>query len=290
MGALMGIVLGLAAAITYGAADFVGGLVSRRTNVLAVVLFSQLWGFALLLAALPFFGAAASGKDIVWGAAAGLTGAAGIVFLYRGLSLGRMTVVAPTTAVEAAAIPVIFGLVGGERPSAVALAGVAVALAAVALVSSSPRGSPGDTSGQGGGEGRLPPGLPDALVAGLAFGLFFISLERTGSESGLWPLVAARATAMVAVGASGLLTRRSLRPSSGTIGSIATAGGLDALANILYLLASRQELLSLVAVLTSLYPASTVVLARVVLRERLWRVQAGGLFLAGVGVALIGLG
>lgn len=285
----MGIVLGLAAAVTYGAADFVGGLVSRRTNVLAVVLFSQLWGFTLLLAALPFFGAAVSGGDIAWGAAAGLAGAAGIVFLYRGLSLGRMTVVAPTTAVEAAAIPVIFGLVAGERPSPVALAGVAVALAAVALVSSSPRESPGDTSGQG-GSGGLPPGLPDALVAGLAFGLFFIGLERTGSASGLWPLVAARATAIGAVGASGLLTRRSLRPSSGTTRSIATAGGLDALANILYLLASRQELLSLVAVLTSLYPASTVLLARVVLHERLWRVQAGGLFLAGIGVALIGLG
>ncbi|MDQ3765788.1 MAG: DMT family transporter [Actinomycetota bacterium] len=285
----MGIVLGLAAAIIYGAADFVGGLVSRRTNVLGVVLFSQLWGTAPLLAAVPFFDATVAGEDFAWGAAAGVAGAAGVVFLYRGLSLGRMTVVAPTTAVEAATIPVIFGLVGGERPTAVALAGVAVALPAVALVSSSPRGAPNDT-GTRGGEGRLPPGLPEALVAGLAFGLFFISLERTGSGSGLWPLVAARATAMLCVGAGALLTRRSLRPSPGTAAGIATAGTLDVLANVLYLLASRQGLLSLVAVLTSLYPASTVLLARVVLRERLWRVQAGGLFLAAVGVALIALG
>ena len=286
----MGLVLGLAAAVTYGAADFVGGLVSRRTNVLAVVLFSQLWGTGLLLAALPFFGSDVSGGDLAWGVAAGLAGAAGIVFLYRGLSIGRMTVVAPTTAVEAAIIPVIFGLVGGERPSGIALAGVAVALPAVALVSSSPRRSPGDAGGPSGGEGLLPLGLPEALVAGLAFGLFFISLERTGAGSGLWPLVAARAAAMAAVGAVGLLARRSLRPAPGTAPSIAAAGGLDVVANILYLLASRRGLLSLVAVLTSLYPASTVLLARVVLRERLWRVQAAGLVLAGVGVALIALG
>ncbi|MDQ3783824.1 MAG: DMT family transporter [Actinomycetota bacterium] len=286
----MGIVLGLAAAIVYGAADFVGGLVSRRTNVLAVVLFSQLWGAVPLLAAVPFFGAAVSGEDLVWGAAAGLAGAAGVVFLYRGLSIGRMTMVAPTTAVEAATIPVVFGLTGGERPSTVALAGVALALPAVALVSSSPRGAPEEGAGNGGGAGRMPPGLAEALIAGLAFGLFFISLERTGSGSGLWPLVAARATALVSVGAIALLTRRTLRPSPGTAAGIATAGGLDALANILYLLASRHGLLSLVAVLTSLYPASTVLLARVVLRERLWRVQAGGLFLAAVGVALIALG
>ncbi|MBA3350702.1 MAG: EamA family transporter [Actinobacteria bacterium] len=282
----MGIVLGLAAAVIYGAADFVGGLVSRRTNVLAVVLFSQLWGTAPLLAAVPFFGATVTTGDLIWGAAAGLAGAGGIVFLYRGLSVGRMTVVAPTTAVEAATIPVIFGLVGGERPSAVALAGVALALPAVALVSSSPRSAPGEI-GHGGDASRLPPGLLEALVAGLAFGFFFISLERTGSGSGLWPLVVARATAMVSVGAAAVLTRRSPRPSPGTTAGIATAGGLDVLANILYLLASRQGLLSLVAVLTSLYPASTVLLARVVLRERLWRVQAAGLLLAALGVALI---
>lgn len=286
----MGVVLGLAAAVTYGAADFVGGLVSRRTNVLAVVLFSQLWGTALLLAAVPFFGSVVSAGDLVWGVAAGVAGAAGIVFLYRGLSIGRMTVVAPTTAVEAAIIPVIFGLVGGERPSGVALAGVAVALPAVALVSSSPRRSPGDAGEPSGGEGLLPLGLPEALVAGLAFGLFFISLERTGAGSGLWPLVAARGAAMLAVGAVGVLARRSLRPAPGTAPSIAAAGGLDVAANILYLLASRRGLLSLVAVLTSLYPASTVLLARVVLRERLWRVQAAGLVLAGAGVALIALG
>ncbi len=276
----MGIVLGLAAAIIYGAADFVGGLVSRRTNVLGVVLFSQLWGTAPLLAAVPFFDATVAGEDFAWGAAAGVAGAAGVVFLYRGLSLGRMTVVAPTTAVEAATIPVIFGLAGGERPSAVALAGVALALPAVALVSSSPRGGPGDTAGHGGVEGRLPPGLLDGLAAGLAFGFFFISLERTGSGSGLWPLVMARATAVVCVGAAALLTGRSLRPSPGTTRSIAAAGGLD----------SRRGLLSLVAVLTSLYPASTVLLARVVLRERLWRVQAAGLVLAAVGVGLIAAG
>ncbi|MDQ3752264.1 MAG: DMT family transporter [Actinomycetota bacterium] len=286
----MGIVFGLAAALIYGAADFVGGLVSRRTNVLSVVLFSQLWGTGPLLLAVPFFGGAVGREDLAWGAAAGLAGAAGIVFLYRGLSIGRMTVVAPTTAVEAATIPVIFGLAGGERPSAVALAGVALALPAVALVSSSPRGGPGDTAGHGGVEGRLPPGLLDGLAAGLAFGFFFISLERTGSGSGLWPLVMARATAVVCVGTAALLTGRSLRPSPGTTRSIAAAGGLDVLANILYLLASRRGLLSLVAVLTSLYPASTVLLARVVLRERLWRVQAAGLVLAAVGVGLIAAG
>jgi drug/metabolite transporter (DMT)-like permease len=278
------IVLGLGAALSYGAADFVGGLVSRRAAVLSVVFVSQLTGFALLLAVLPLLeGGRPTATALWWGAGAGIGGGVGISALYHGLATGRMSVVAPTTAVVAAAVPVVFGLASGERPGPIALAGVAVALLAIALVSFSTRGAdPRVTHARA--------GIGHAVLAGAGFGAFFIGLERAGQGSGLWPLVGARLSSLALVALLIAVTRSARRPGRGTGRAIVAAGALDVAANVLYVMAARRGLLTLVAVLTSLYPASTVLLARIVLGERLTRLRLVGLGAALVGVSLMALG
>jgi drug/metabolite transporter (DMT)-like permease len=275
----MVVVLGLAAALVYGAADFAGGLAAKRTPPMAVVVWSQLAGMVVLLVALPLLGdPRPPAGDLASGALAGIAGGAGVGLLYRGLAVGRMAVVAPTTAVGAAALPVIVGLASGERPGLLALVGVATALLAVVAVSASP--------GEGGG-GRA--GLVEAVLAGLAFGTFFILVSRIPAEAGMWPLLAARSSIIVA-GIAALVTRTPLRPDPRHLPGIAVAGVLDMGANVLYMLAVQTGLLSLAAVLTSLYPASTVLLARLVLHERLAPVQTAGVGLALGGAVLIALG
>jgi len=280
------VALGLAAALVYGSADFLGGLAAKRTPAFTVVVLSQLCGFAVLLAALPLVSVGEPlPRDLAIGAAAGLFGGGGVALLYRGLAVGTMSVVAPITAVGAAALPVVFGLATGERPGAVSLLGALLAVVAVALVSA----TPGDADRTGTRRGPLAPGIGEAVASGLAFGAFFILLDATSAEAGLWPLVGAR-TSILVVALLALVTRTSLRPRPGSLGRIVVSGVLDMAANVLYVLATRQGLLSLVAVLVSLYPATTVLLARVVLGERLRRLQVVGLGAVAAGVALIAVG
>lgn len=284
----MAVLLGLMSAVLYGAADFSGGLAARRTPALAVVVWSQVIGLGLLLVSLAFV---ADGppemSDLARGALGGVGGGTGVTLLYRGLAIGRMSVVAPITAVGAAIVPVLFGLATGDRPGAAALLGVAVALAAIMLVSlaPAPAGQPAPAVGWLG----LAPGVVEAVLAGIGFGAFFVLLDGTTEQAGLWPLLGARSSIVVAaVGA--LATRTPLGLHLGwrsQLPQIAVAGVLDMASNILYLLAVRRGLLSIIAVLVSLYPASTVLLARVVLRERLVRPQIIGLAAAAVGVGLI---
>jgi drug/metabolite transporter (DMT)-like permease len=271
------VILATACAIVYGTADFFGGLATRRAQVLSVVTLSQLAGLALILGLLPLLPGVYSDPALAWGLAAGLSGAAGLVLFYRALATGVMSVVAPTTAVTSAALPVVFGLAAGERPRAWALVGVALALGSVLLVSQ-------DKSG--GGRGSLASVLV-ALAAGAGFGGFFILLSMAPHESGLWPLVGARLSSVSMVALLALLTRRALRPGPGSLHIIVAAGVLDMAANVLYLLAQQDGLLSLVAVLVSLYPASTLLLANRVLGERLRPVQLGGVLCALASVALI---
>jgi drug/metabolite transporter (DMT)-like permease len=287
------ILLGLAAAVTYGAADFLGGLATKTTRVFSVVLLSQLLGSLLILVALPFFAdIPITGDALLWGGLSGVAGATGVAFFYQGLSVGRMSIIAPITAVIAASVPVVFGLVTGERPGSVALAGVVVTLVAVALISSSPDRAPG--AEQQGGRPRTDAeqqsGLAHAQAAGLAFGAFFILLSRAGDDTGLWPLVGARFSSLTVIGAAILVTRSWDTPNRTELPAIAGAGVFDVLANLFYLLASREGLLSVVAVLTSMYPASTVLLARVVLKERFAPTQILGLAVAVAGVVAIGFG
>jgi drug/metabolite transporter (DMT)-like permease len=241
------VLLGLGAAITYGTADFIGGLVTRRNPVARVVVLSKVAGLVLYLAAVPLLIRASDlGRAWAWGLAAGVTGSVGVGFLYRGLARGRMSVVAPITAVLSAVIPVLFGLAIGERPSPIQLTGVAVA--------------------------------------------FLILITRAGEDSGSWPLVAARVAEIAIMAAVLVASRSGIRPDRGTGKAIATTGVLDSAANLLYLMGTRLELISVVAVLTSLYPAATVLLARVFLRDRLSRGQVVGLGLALAGVIMLTAG
>jgi drug/metabolite transporter (DMT)-like permease len=277
----------LVSAALYGAADFLGGLASRQMKTAAVVATSQASGLVVLLAAtLLLPRASPTIGDVAWGMAAGLSGSLGVALLYRALAIGTMGVVAPITAVCAVIIPVLASLVRGVRPGAVVLGGIGLALVAIVLVSQQPAAgpvqvSPVDTSG-------LPAGVVHALFSGVAIGVFFLLLAEARPESGMWPLVGARAAAvpacvLVAL-AEGVSMRRLLvRPLT----TAAAAGVVDMTANVLYLVASRMGDLPVAVTLASLYPGSTVILARVVLGERLHRLQLIGMLCAMAAVALI---
>jgi drug/metabolite transporter (DMT)-like permease len=273
------IVLALASALVYGTADFLGGLASRRVVAVVVTLVSQCAGLVSLLVVLPVaHGTGPAGADLAWGAAGGLAGAVALVCFYWALATGTMSVVAPLTAVVSAVVPVVTGLALGERPSAWALLGVALALPAIALIARE------TAEGHRRATRQV---LLAALAAGAGFGFFFVALARTSGNTGLWPLLAARAASIsllaIVVAVSGY------RPAAArpALAMILTAGVLDTTANALYLAAASHGLLSLVAVIAALYPASTVVLARVVLGERVQRWQLGGFALAAVAVTLV---
>lgn len=277
----MVIVLALSSALVYGAADFCGGLAARRSAVLAVVGVSQLAGLLALLLLLPALGGSPTRTDALWGAAAGFAGAAGLAVFYRALASGVMSVVAPVTAVCAAGVPVVVGLALGESLQVTAALGTALALAAVALVAAE-GGRPSLRSAR-------QAGVVAALIAGTAFGLFFVLLDQPSEDSGLWPLVPARAASLLLVLSAAAVTRSRPRLAVGAWPLVALTGVLDMAANALFLLATREGLLAVAGVLASLYPVSTVLLAQTVLRERLHRSQALG-FVAAVGaVALIAL-
>ncbi len=280
---MFAIALALASAVSYGAADFCGGHASRRAATSTVLVASQFVGLLCVLIVIPVVASATPGVvDVAWGAVAGGCGFVGLFLLYRSLAQGAMSIVSPITAVVAAAVPVVAGVAMGERPGMVAFLGIALALAAIALVSR----TPADAAAH---HVRLGPGiLGVALVAGLGFGLFFVALARTSDDTGLWPLVSSKA---VSIGLAMILAasqRHRLVPvGSRALQLVAMTGVLDMAANTMFLLATREGLLAIVGVISSLYPASTVALAYGVDKERLHRTQVGGLLLAAVAVVLI---
>jgi len=229
---------------------------------------------------MPFVPAlSVSRVDLFWGAAAGLTGSAGVGILYHALAVATMAVVAPVTAVCAVTIPVAAAVVMGERPGIWTVAGIVVAVIAIVLLSRSSAGT--ETSGQ------HTSGVGLAFAAGVAIGLFFLCLARTGREAGLWPLLVARLVSVPLFALIAVTTNRSLAIPP-RLALIAAAGGaLDMLANLLYLIATRLGPLAVVVTLASLYPASTVILARLTLGERLTRSQAIGVVCAMAAVVLI---
>jgi uncharacterized membrane protein len=279
--------LALSSAVFYGSADFFGGLTARRANTIATVFVSQLAGLVLLLVVLPFLPAATiSSRDWLWGIVAGFSGGIGVALLYRALAVGTMAVVAPITAVCAAMIPVLFAFGMGERLRPLTIVGIALAFVAIVLVSQPRRSS--DAEGQASGPRRFfPPGVLLALLAGVIVGLFFLSLARTTAGAGMWPLIAARITSIALFGAIALASGRSLRMGASAATTAVAGGALDMLANALYLLAARVGPLSIVITLASLYPAGTVILARLVLGERLSFVQTAGIVCALVAVVII---
>ncbi len=287
----MAIVLSVLCAVIYGASDFCGGLASRRTATLGVVVLSQGVGFVLLLALMPVFGGVPQPGDWIWGACCGIAGGGAILLLYRGLSIGTMGIVSPVTAVIGAAVPIVYGILARhERPSLLATGGIVAALIAVVCVSAS-----GGNATSAGEPARakaavLPPGLLEALAAGAFFGAFFIALAQTRAAAGMYPLLSARLTTLVLLAIVGLAGRQTaqMRVARPVIALVCVCGALDVTANVLFILAAHSGgMLSIVAVLSSLYPASTVALAGIVLGERLVRVQWAGVFMALAGVVAI---
>jgi drug/metabolite transporter (DMT)-like permease len=278
------ILLAMAAAVAYGVSDFAGGVLTRRAHVFVVFLLSQLVSSALLLAAVALWADAVSWPGVGWGAAAGLAGVVGTSLLYQGLAIGRMSVVAPITGVLGAGLPVLFGLAAGERPGPAALAGIVLGLIAVVVITRAPD-SPAAQTGA-----RSRQAVTCAFGAGLGFGLFFILLERSPVDSGLWPLLGTRISLVGLLGLLVIARRRPVEVPTGMGLSLLGLGVVNTSADLLFLLATRRGLLSLVAVITSMYPAVTVALAGIVLRERIAGRQAAGLIAAAVSVALIALG
>ena len=278
-------ILALTSALFYGSADFFGGLTARRTNTMATVVVSQFVGLILLAAALPFLPTAViSPRDWWWGVSAGIFGGAGVALLYRALAVGTMAVVAPITAVISAIIPVLFGFATGERVGWLTATGILLALIAIVLVSQQPAPTPENLQIR---TGLLPPGVLLALLSGVAIGIFLLSLARTTSASGMWPLIVARLTSVTLFATAAIVTGKTLRMQRPAFVTGASGGALDMLANVLMMLAARVGPLSIVVTLVSLYPAATVVLARFVLGERLSVVQNAGIVCALIAVVLI---
>lgn len=270
--------LALGAAILYGVSDFAGGLAARKKTTLVVFFIAQAAGLialAMIQALLP--AATPTRADVLWGAAAGLTGGVGVALLYHALAIGAMAVVAPTTAVCAVAIPVLISVLLGERPSPLGAAGIALAIAAIILVSR-------ERSAKGAASSR---GIGIALASGVLIGLFFVSLARTERAAALWPLVVARVLSVAVFGVVVVARRQPLGMPARVAALTLVCGVLDGLANTLYLLATREGRLSLVVTLASLYPAATVLLARLFLRERLNPWQRAGVVGALGAIVLI---
>ncbi|MBI1276717.1 MAG: EamA family transporter [Anaerolineaceae bacterium] len=273
------IVFGLLASMSWGTADFNGGLASRRLPAVAVVALAHLLGLLLLFGlAIVTQETVPSYMDFVWGALAGLAGAVGLVSFYQALSYGRMGIAAPLVAVLATSIPLIVGILSAGLPPPVQLFGFGIGLISLVLVSYS--------------DGRLPDQrtLLLALSGGIGFGAFLILIHKVESQAVFWPLVAARAASSLILLLIARFMRLNLRPSDGRhLFTVIMAGLLDIVGNIFFMLASRAGRLDIAAVLSSLYPAMTVFLAWVFLKERLTRVQIVGIVAALVAIALISL-
>lgn len=279
--AAVSVILALSAAMAYGISDFVGGLLSRRASAYSVATYAQAAGaFCLTVAALIAGAEHVGGGPVAWGMLSGVGSGIGTIFLYRGLGSARMSVVAPLSAVGAAGIPVIVGFALGERPAALAIAGIVLALPAIWLITR-------DESGPDQPTART--GVLDGFLAGAGFSVLFIALAQVPEEAGLYPLAAGQLTAFGVVLTSALLLRAALTLPSRVRTPALLIGGLAGAATLLYQLAAHGGLLAVVAVLTSLYPALTVLAAVVVLRERVTLGQTVGLVAAAGTVSLIAL-
>lgn len=286
----MGEVLALTAALCYGTTHFFNGMLSRRANGVAVAVFAQLGGTLLILVlAMLLPSGDVTASALGWGALSGVGTGLGMAFLYRGMERGKMSVVSPLSDVNAAVLPILAGVaLLGERLSPLAVGGIAAGLPAIWLVSR------GTEKGSGPGATRRvrrAAGVGDGLLAGAGIALTWIALAQVPSGIGLlWPLVVSRAVSAVAIIPLAVITRTPLKLPAPITGYAAVVGALGTLATLLFVLSTRQQLLAIAAVLTALYPAITVLLAVVFLRERLSVRQLVGLGCAGAAVSLIALG
>ncbi|TQN28339.1 EamA-like transporter family protein [Haloactinospora alba] len=275
---MIALLLALGSSLAYGCADFLGGLGARRAHVLRTVMIAAPASCAVELLLWPLLGASFSTATVVWGAASGVASAAAFALLYLTLAVGPMNVLSPVTALVSAALPVGVGLLQGEHLAAAGMVGLPLALAAVVLVSAGP------------GTGAARPSRTALLLAfgaGAAIAGQLVFLHQAPADSGVAPLIIGRAvSSAITLAAAGLMRRR-LGPERPAYAISATAGALDSIANLLFLLAARSGNLSVVAVIVALYPAGTVLLACGVTAERIHRGQLVGLGTAAVAVSLL---
>ena len=277
---MLAIALALGAAVSYGIGDFLGGLSARRVHVLTVLVLSQLVGGMAVAVWVAVAGEEFLGAGAVAAAmAAGLCGAVGLGALYRGMAVGAMGVVAPISSI-AAAIPFAVGVAQGERPTVLQVLGAIVALGGLAVLSRTPEE-------HGGG---LAAGVGLALLAAAGFGLYFVFLDEAAHDSVPWSVLVARMTSSTLALAALLVVGAALLPDRRLVPAILAVGVCDTGANVLFALATTRGFVSVVSVLTSLYPAVTVGLAAVVLRERLERLQLWGAAAVLAGAAAIAAG
>ncbi len=279
------VVLSLACALAYGLSDFIGGLLSRRISPWTVAVVGQSAATVLTLALALAVPGDPTGSDWWWSVLAGVGSGTGTAFLYRGLGAGSMSVVAPVSALFAALVPVAIAVTGGERPAGLTWLGVACALPAIWLVS---RVDDHPDSGPAGR--RRSSELADGLLAGLGFGVLFSALGQVPEGAGFGPLTLTQATAVVATIVLAMALRAPWLPRGRAAGQAVVVGAIGTAAIALFLLATQTGLLTVAAVLSSLYPATTVLLAALVLHERIGRGQAAGLALAAASVALVAAG
>lgn len=287
---MLTVVIGFVSALVFGSADFLGGLAAKRMSAVLTTAIVALAGLAVLLLGFPFFGGAWSSRAVLLGAASGVAGAIAIGLLYACLAVGPMSILSPLTAVVSAIVPFTVGLIGGERLGTVGFVALALAFAAIIMVGFVPE------------RGAVRPSLRAVLMAigsGAAIGAFLILIDAAPDDSGLIPLVMNRAVnAAIMFTIVAIMVIVSRRKKAGQVHGrwrdgfmLAVAGGvLDAIANVGLLIGVRIGDLSVMAVLTALYPAGTIILAAVVLRERIAPVQYAGLALAIVAGAMLALG
>ena len=278
----MVVLLGLTAAVLYGSGDFLGGMATRRAHVLTVLTLVESAGVIVALAAAVISSDSASLAGLAWGLSAGLVGGFGLIVFYTGLAAGPMSVVAPVSGLVSTVLPVAVALGEGERPGVGVYAGALLCLVAIVLASSAGDAGPAHP-------GRLGRAIAYGTASGASFGLFFLLIRNAGQSGELWPVAAGRIGELaIILAAAAVLRPGLLRGVGGGIPlAAAGAGAIDVVANICYVAATRTGAFGLAVVLASLYPGVTVLLARVVLGERLRRIQRVGLALAAVGIVLV---
>jgi drug/metabolite transporter (DMT)-like permease len=285
----MAVVLALVSALAYGLSDFIGGLVARRTTAWSVAVVGSLTA-AVCTSVIAALGQGDPGwSDLAWAVLAGLGSGAGAGFLYRGFAAGRMGVVAPVSAVGAAVVPLMVGVASGERPALLAWVGIGAALPGIWLVSREP--VPEDLHLHDAGQhSATAAGVVDGLLAGLGFGVLFAALGQIPDSAGLWPLALTQLLSVPAVVVIAGLLRERWLPRHRAAWHAVWCGVLSTLATATFLFATQRGFLTISGVLASLYPAFTILLAALVLKEHIHRAQAVGLVLCGGAVALVAAG
>jgi drug/metabolite transporter (DMT)-like permease len=274
-------VLAIASALLVGGADFIGGFLSRTVSPVRVAALAQAIGLLLALpAALVVDADRVTGADAVWSATSGIAVGLGLVLFYTAMTRAMISLVAPVAAVTGAVVPVVYALASGERPGAAAMVGIVLAVIAIGLVSLAPDGSPAAAGARLGA-------LPLAFAAGLLFGLFYVCLARVHEDAGMWPVAISRVSSTAVVIVLALAVTRGVAVARGMAPRIALIGVLEVGAAVTVLLALHRGPVSVASVLASLYPVTTMLLAALVLHERLRGLQLAGVGLALVAVALV---